>query len=226
MKRLLISLVIICALLSSSDARRRWVPPPAASGGFLVNQNFEGPGYDNAEAPATSGTIDPDYTGLVLRGSQSCHVSTTNGSYVEWTFTGQTDVWAYCEFQTSSRPTNDGGDIIFQLRDGSSAVAALGYNADDQFKLYANGGFSATSATATANGIHWYCKLHFVSVGTCEVYLSQSAVFTTVDGSGNVYLTKTGAAGTATKLRITNATAGNIVFDHALAQVSEIGDNP
>jgi hypothetical protein len=197
--------------------------------GYLVNQNFEGSGYDNGETWTPTGTVDPDYTGLILRGSQSLRVS-TDGFTDSPTFAAQSECWVFFEFQSAARPSaGDNGRIAFVFNSVPATLCALEYNGDGEFKLHANGGSSAASATSTANGTHWYGWLHWLSGGTCEAFVSTA---TTRPGTGDdgvsnqVYLSRTGASGNAVQIRLSSGAGGDITFDHALVSTAAIGNNP
>jgi hypothetical protein len=204
---------------------------PTATPGYLVNQNFEGTGYDNGETWTTNGqTVDPDYTGLVLLGSQSLEVSwhLANWSEVHTTYAGQTDVWAFCMFQVPSgdRPSAGVADQSFAISNSSGTIlAAMTFNNAGTIALNANGADSSASATASNDSTTWRVWLHYVSGGTCELFMSTTTTRPSSDGSGNVYLTKTGAADTATRISCQNGNGG-FVFDHVLVSVSSIGSNP
>lgn len=81
-------------------------PGGGASPTYLINQNFEGTGYDNSESwTETAGSPDEDYTGVVLRGSQSLRLDNsgsttpvTNCPYLDTTATGGED-WIFFRVQ-------------------------------------------------------------------------------------------------------------------------------
>jgi hypothetical protein len=99
------------------------------------------------------------------------------------------------------------------------------FNNAGTIALNANGADSSASATASNDSTTWRVWLHYVSGGTCELFMSTTTTRPSSDGSGNVYLTKTGAADTATRISCQNGNGG-FVFDHVLVSVSSIGSNP
>lgn len=97
------------------------------SGGveYLINQNFEGTGYDNGETWTTDyGTPNPDYTTTVLRGSQSLYLSEA-GIYSP-SFTSSGTIYGHFLFRKSANPgtaqiiiadPNNGYFFIYMLTD-------------------------------------------------------------------------------------------------------------
>jgi hypothetical protein len=136
MKHLLTTLLLSCALSVlavtptglglSNLATVAAATPPASGSSFLINQGFEGTGYDNGETwtGAGTGTVDADETTTVIAGSQSLHitlVSQTGSTYA--VFTGQGSV--FVKFRLRVASTNGGTQTIATLRNGTTVLASL-----------------------------------------------------------------------------------------------------
>jgi len=196
---------------------------------YLVNQNFEGTGYDNGESWAETGTPDEDHTGTVLVGSQSCLVEANEVTYT--TYAGQTTVYAYCRLKRNAQ-SSSANTTIFAIRNSSNTtIAALRFNYSNpntEFKLYANGGDSTASSTTQGgdNSTVWHVWLTYVSGGTCELAMSTTGTKPSVDGSGAVFLTRTGSSDTAERISLLNGSSGSVIYDKVLVSASPIGNNP
>ncbi len=196
----------------------------AAGGGsptYLINQNFEGTGYDNGETWTETGTPNEDFTVAILKGSQSYNAVGAN--YAQISFTGQTDIWFHCrtryqQFGTSSN--------IQVTNTAETPLVAININVSGAVKIDANGGLSSASASTASLNTTYYLWLHFVSGGTCELFMSTTSTRPTVDGSGEFVLTKTGASDTATKILLYAGSSGDIIVDNVLISASSIGNNP
>lgn len=201
----------------------------AAGPTYLINQNFEGTGYDNGETWTEAGTVNEDYTTTVLKGAQSLFMATadTNSSSYS-SFTGQSTVYAHCRLEV----TNSQGWTrrCFTIADSAgNALAGVIFDnpsaGANDVKIWANAA-TTTSATRLAYSTVYYVWLAFVSSGTCELAISASSTKPSSDSGGNVYVTRTGAAGTAARIYVENAQNDSVIFDNVLVSTSVIGDNP
>jgi hypothetical protein len=149
MKLLLLS--IACLYLGTAHAVAGFILNPyrfATSGSaFLLEQNFEGTGYDNAETwtESATGTVDEDNTGTVIAGSQSLRVNIsgqTGSTYAS--FTATNDV--YCKFRFRVASTNGGNQVIATIRDGATVLGTLTLaGASRVLRALAMGGSNGTS---------------------------------------------------------------------------------
>jgi hypothetical protein len=202
----------------------------AAAGGpsYLLSENFEGAGYENA-AWSESGTVDEDYTTTILAGSHSLGV--TNGGSATYTFPGATadEVWGYCLY----RPHTAAGDPNFiNLFDASDNVLAwIWLNADGTVTV-TDDGFHLDSTTATMTpgttySVWWRYKKGTGADGELQVWFNTSA---THPGSGANDALVTNANGTAqvNKVRFldSTATAGVAVFDTVRVDDAQILSSP
>lgn len=202
------------------------VPPePVVPASFLIEQTFEGTGFDNGETWATSGTHNEDSNAVSMEGSQVLELS-GNSSYAQTDYTGQTTVYAFCYIRYSSDPAST--QTAFNIADSSgTSLASLRIGVGGIVRIAAAGSDSSNSATTLTFGATYYVWLKFVSGGTCELAVSPTTTKPSTDGSGLVFLTKTGASATAARVRcIRGNTGGNWYFDRVLVSTTAIGDNP
>ena len=152
MKLLLLS--ISCLYLGTAHAVAGFILNPyrfaTAGSSYIINQNFEGTGYDNGETwtEAGTGTVDEDHTGTVIVGSQSLRVNIsaqTGSTYAS--FAAQSSLFVKFRFQVASTSSNP---TIVTIRNGTTILASLilvGVNRT----LRVNGGGSNGSASGTIN---------------------------------------------------------------------------
>jgi hypothetical protein len=209
---------------------------PAAGGGgasYLVDQDFEGAGYDNSETwtEGGTGTLDEDYTGTVLDGAQSFRQATvTQNGTVYVSFAAQDEVWVYFLLRPVSVP---GNTTIVTVQSGATEVANI---------IQLNSGllrFQIPSPLTTVTTVG------ALSVGTTyHVWANYSkntaggklSIGFSTDGtrptSGNNYAATTGHARTAqiSRFYIGDPVSGNVtrenIFDKIRIDDAQIGDNP
>jgi len=196
---------------------------------YLVNQGFEGAGYDNGET-WTEAVGDPDEnfssTGLGMVGDQVLQLATTINERSQTDFTAQSDMWAFCLFRVDTDQSGATPQFIFYFTDNAGAnFAGMRVEGDRQVYLYANGSDSSASATTLSIDTTYYVWLHYVSGGTCTLHMSTSSTRPSSDGSGNVYLEKTAASVNLSRINC-RTTDGTLLFDHVLVDDAEIGNNP
>lgn len=203
----------------------------------LVNQNFEGTsngGYDNGESWSPLGATNPDYTGVMLRGSQSMRVQ---HGWSRTSFSTQANVWAFYEFQIAAYPSSE--NIAGIIIDTGTVGVWVSMDSTGHVKINDNGGgsgppvsSSSASSVALALNTHYYCWMNVVSGGTNTLYISTSPVRTGIAD---------GVAGAIVKTVVNSNTSGgynlvylyqfnnagtDITYDHVLVSVNSIGDNP
>lgn len=234
-------LLLIAALLSAGNR----VVNRTGGGGpgptYLINQNFETPttGYDNGPETWTNngGTINPANTSSPLVGGQSCTLDSAWNEIVSPSFAGQTDVWLYLRVKPTTGDgftgTGGGGNTLAHIKAADDTVlAALSVKnavADaKEIYLRTEGTDSTVSATTIpgASSDEYHIWIHYVSGDTCSLHMSTTGVKPSSDGSGVMYLTKSGAANTATKVSINTISGAHLKIDRILVSASAIGDNP
>jgi len=199
---------------------------------YLVNQRFEGAGYDNGETWTTSvGTPDPDYTTTVLDGSQSLFLNLATGTpaRIRLDFLNQDTVYFYCLFR-----------LVGSAPGGNRDIVAFGPNgsADQDLRIVVTSagrlsthitGVSPADALSFGTTYHLWARY---SKGTGSDAVVEVAYSTdgTKPTSGTKYATATNLAHTAQAGRVWlgfNATGNyDVIFDKVLVAATEIGSNP
>lgn len=232
-KQLLLGFVIFAALIGAGNR----VVNRGSAPTYLINQNFEGTGYDNGETWSESGTVDKDNTTNPIVGSQSLYLGAANFSSVTSpSFTGQTTVSLFFKLRPVASNGLSGVSTDFTLlailNSSNEVLAGLSWNQDGGsgegiIKLETNGTLSSASSQRITLDVVWNVWIDYVEGGTCVLAASTGTTKPTSDGSGNIYLTKTGGTGTATKVYLSNGGgSGGGRFDKVLVSASVIGDNP
>lgn len=126
MKRLT-AILISVAMLTQGIADTVIVVGQPAGVSYLVNQNFEGTGYDNSETwTATNSVVDPDYatSPAPLGGSQSLRIQSANtarpNTRVE--FTANANV--YVRFRINWTTFTGGNGTLMTIRTSADAILA------------------------------------------------------------------------------------------------------
>jgi len=238
-------LIIYLALLTVSVAVAQRFPPgalvsskaPAAGGGGsnppsspIVNQNFEGSGYDNSESWSTLfGTPDPDYTGVVLLGSQSLRLIAGDFANVGVQYTlavAQSDIYGFAYFQLQ---TNRSGALV-RFENSSFATVFEIAVSGTALTVAAGGAASSGGATTLSTGTTYYMWWRYTkgtgSDAVGQVWLSTT---TTKPGSTEVAVSN-GTSTTDVKYfdLLFSAAGGNgaVVFDHVYLDDAAILSNP
>jgi hypothetical protein len=190
MKTLSILLQILGVLwLSAGWAAAGIIINPYAFGvaepAWMIKQGFEGTGYDNGETwtGVGSGTVDPDYTGVVLVGSQSLRLVTAGQTAnTRNEFGGQSTL--FCRWQMRLVSVSTGNQVLATIRVTAGVRATL---------TIASGKLRVTSSGGTAND-----SVNNVPTGT-DIWLW----FEYEAGTGSNAITRAGWSTTATKPSLT-----------------------
>jgi len=172
MKRL--TLIIIGVLLCTplySDMNTYIAGVPVSGGGctedcgdYLICQNFEGTGYDNSEAWSTSGTVNPDYTAVALRGSQSCQITTTGYISPTDAFTGQSTLYMHWLYRKASNPGSE--QTLFAIRDSGGYVVLGHLQTDGTIKLTVGNATPAYTSEQLSNDTTYHIWVAYTAGAT------------------------------------------------------------
>jgi len=203
---------------------------------YLINQNFEGTGYDNSETWTTSvGTPEPDYTGVVLLGSQSLR-STVNGEAerARADFTGADTLYGYLLFRREG--INPVGDrLFFELTINGSTTRALTLSVTSTGQLKVgdlSGSHTGTTVSTMSTGTTYHIWWSYTkgtgsnAAGTCAFSTDG-----TKPTSGNNFEDFTTGTSTVQGGRVwlgytsTNSNA-DFIYDKVLIDDVDIGSNP
>ncbi len=229
------SLALLPAQFVQHRRKAFQVAPPS---GYLINEDFEGTGYDNSNENGwveVSGDTLENYTTNVAKGSQSLALAISGGAAGEVyaTFASGTTMYAFARVYLVAHNSIQGMAIV-SLRNSTTTMVGFGVDGTEglsttQVKIFADGAYSSASATRLSLGTWYYVWIKFVSGGECYVAVSSTSTRPTVDGSGNVYLTKTAASGSVDRIRLSHQgtiVSGQTVLDNVLVSTTEIGNNP
>ena len=233
----LVLLSIACFYFGTAHAVAGFILNPyrfaTAGSYFLVNQNFEGAGYDNGETwtESATGTVDEDHTGTVIAGSQSLQVNLaaqTGSTYAS--FTAINDV--YCKFRFRVASTNNGNQVVATIRSGTTVLATYTMaGASRVLRATAAGGANGTSSDAVPVDTDLYVWIEY-QAGPGTLSVARIGWVAVADYTGKPSLASTGAktgvststsapAGTnADRLYLGNTGSGTMECFYDAVQVS------
>ncbi len=193
---------------------------------FLVDENCEGTG--TPANWADTGTVDWDYTANIINGAQSVHISVPSSFSRYSSFTGQTTAYLKARLRVIATDTSGSFHECIIFRDSGNALLTncrivRSSGSSSNVRVGTATGQSASSSTVLTANTNYYVWLTHISSGTCELAMSASNVKPSVDGSGDVFVTTTTNAGTATKCEIAAlGTSSDYVFDDIQVSASPI----
>ena len=143
---------------------------PAVS--YLIQQDFEGTGYDNSETwtPEGTGTADPDSVSPALVGSQSLKL-TESATYINVTsptFASKSEVWSYFQMQVG---TVANGRRFLNFYSDSTLIARVRMNAFSGIDVVSGTGEASTGVTFST-GVTYHVWFHWKSGDTVDVGFS------------------------------------------------------
>jgi hypothetical protein len=192
----------------------------ASGSEFFLAEGFDGPGY---ETPGWEeiGTPNPDYTNLVLEGSESLHCSGPQN--IRRPFKSDRDFHFYFQAQWN---TYDTYNAVLVWEDASGSISACVY-ADFDRLLLVHGQASALGTTRIEEGTAYHLWVDWAlgtgSNGTMQLFISTNG---TKPLTAEAMVTNgTGLA--VDRLYVGPSGAGpDMVFDRLLASTQPIGSNP
>lgn len=192
----------------------------AAGATYLVNQNFEGTGYDNGETwseyVGSGATVNEDYatSPAPLAGAQSLYVvggSDAGETYTSFSSSGTIHVRMMIRFTAQTTSTHV---VYLYNADGSDWLAVVQASSGHNLVLY-SGGQEAYGATSISTSSTYYLWVDYTpgtgSNSTCSVYISTSS-------------TKPGTPELATSGGNETATAGRLKFSSSSSGLAYIVD--
>jgi len=207
-------------------------------GSYLVNQTFETPttGYDHGETWTQSGgaTITPDYSGLVLQGTQSLRFVYTGSGAVAQTqtsFAAQDEIWVYFMVRFPNLTDHNPAYLGWLEIPGTTIAMTL----NNTFTVSISGGVTSTTvATMTSNTTYHVWAHYRKGSGTDQV---QDIAFSTTGIkplSGNNFAQSINGNRTTQITKLTLAWDGEgaafptreYIFDKIRVANTCIGDNP
>ena len=199
-----------------------------ANPSFTFSENFDSPGYSNSWTEAGS-TIDADYTGDVLQGTQSVRlVAAVTAPRV---FAGVTsEITKHGYFQVKINSMAAATNVIYSLRATGTIMFSVSILSDGKLRIQHNGATADTVDALTA-GVKYHIWIGYTagsgSNGTAYVAFSTDGVRPM---SGNKTASISNGTGTSNINRVYCGTTTNstydIIIDRVLLAQSDIYDNP
>lgn len=201
---------------------------------YLINQNFEGTGYDNSESwTENAGTPDEDYatSPAPLVGSQSCQLNDggVDETITSPTFTALAEAWFY--FVMTPDTLGASMSTYAQFRDASTSFVSAQYDAEGNWRISMSGGNSSATVDGMTADTVYEVLVHYVAgsganaVGSVEFVPLGGGTF---DGAGNNFTQFTSGTATAStdRVRLTSTDAASMIVDRVLVDNVAIGNNP
>lgn len=196
-----------------------------AAASYLMNETFESGTAPSGWTAADSRHVyNTSTSGLGMDGTYCLAMSSASGSTetVSADVAGQTEIWAYFKFRTTSYVN---GTTPAILRDGSGNRALQLYCPGGGTRLYVGGGSFNSFGASLANDTTYHCWMHWKSDGTGDAGFSTDGV---KPSGGSLYCTITGGSGVSSAVRIAHiadSTGGTNYWDTVKLSASPIGDN-
>jgi len=232
---LLIILTILLHLPRLACAITIVVGQPAAVAGpsYLLTENFEGSEYDNSWTEAGTGTIDGDYTGTVLQGSQSLRIAASaQSAYLTHTLGASHDiVEVYFLYRPTTLPGSTRTVITLQTSADVTVLQAMQRSTGSWTVRPTSGASGANSVTAMSTGTtyHVWCRYE-KGTGANAVGTVGYSTDGTRPTSGNSFVSVTtgDATGQVNKIRIATSSSETweFVLDRLLMDDATIGNSP
>jgi len=199
---------------------------PLSAQTYLLNEGFEGAGYENSGWSAFS-TVDPDYTTTALAGSQSLRCSGTSSYIMRSLAPGNS---FYCYFQIrwlSFAPYK----FVVDWLDASSSSISRVITDDFPHKLgIVHGNVSASGSTALSANTTYHVWVEWTrstgSDGTMKLFVSTTGI---KPASPEANITTGNGTGTIAKFDIgpfDAAATTDVIYDRMLIDDEPIGSNP
>ena len=199
---------------------------------YLVQQGFEGTGYDNDETWVSTGTgtVDPDYAANPLVGSQSLQLVTSaqpGAAYIE--FDARSDSFGFFRYRLDS----GSAATVASFRNGSTAVAVMSV-VGGKLRVLAAGGSNNDSAGnfPTETDVYvWFeyeagSGLDAVARAGWSEYGTKPSL--TAGGAASAVSNDGTGLGTFTRfyLGTTGSGTSSVVYDHVRMLGTAIGNSP
>lgn len=214
--------------------RRKAFRSSTPSATYLINQNFEGTGYDNSETWTTStGSPNADYTTTALLGSQSLLANTaTTAARARADFTNNDNLWGYFLFRRVGGSNPAGDRLLLEIAQNGGSTRAFAISVTSTGALKVDAGTTATTTDVTAVDTTYHIWWRYAK-GSGSNAIGEVAFSTngTEPTSGNAFKNVTNGTYTGQGGRIylgytsTNANS-DFVYDKVLVDDADIGSNP
>jgi len=151
-------------------------PKPLSAQSYLLNEGFEGAGYENSSWSAFS-TIDPDYTATPLAGSQSLRCSGTSSFIMRPLVPGNS---FYCYFQIRWLSYAPFKFVMDWLDGSSSSISRVVTDGFPNRLSVVHGSVSASGTTLLSANTTYHVWVEWTrstgSDGTMKLFISTSGI--------------------------------------------------
>lgn len=182
---------------------------------YLINQNFEGTGYDNGETWTETGTVYADYTTSPLRGSQSLSLSTADYANTRVDFTAQNSIYFHFLFSISADTTSQ----FFEIMNTGTSFVSVKYIAGGFLRI------GGTSQNATVSGVAINTPYHvwgrYTNDGTLDIRYNTTTDYDTATAASTTTNSDTAQAN---RVRFISDTTANKKIDQFIVSPTAIGD--
>ena len=207
----------------------------SASPRYLLEENFEAdPGYDTAGwTSGGTGTINPDYTTIVLRGTQSLYLNAPGGATTTWalspSFTETSDIWIHFRFRQQTY-WHDDYPVMVSLIYDSTEVASLQEDllgTDPRFVIK-HGTVSSYGAIGKAIATLYHIWIHYIAGtganGTMSLYVDTDGTRPVGKDCTDITTGSSTNGLTSIRFRAISGYDAAIIVDQVLISSSEIID--
>jgi hypothetical protein len=215
-------------MVSSTLQHRRKAFRSGGGSSFLLEEGFEGTGFENTWTTAGTGTVDPDEATTVIAGSQSLHINLitpgqTGSAYADFAAQGS----VFVKFRLRVVSTNGGTQTIATIRNGTTLLASLILaGASRVMRANAAGGSNNTSTDALPVDTDLYVWFEYVK-GTgadaiCRVGWATTDTKPTFVAAGGKTGISANGSGTsdASRFYLGNTSSGIVEFFADTVQVA------
>jgi len=195
---------------------------PPAGGTNLLEENLEGPGYDNSNANGwvEDGNPNEAYSSLALAGSYSFN-SVQDGSRAHAHFVSSTELWWYCLVRYNS--INDGSG--FAPWGDTAGNMYTDFNVGSGRIKVHQGSSSANTTDGMVINTTYHLWMHWKNDGTNSVEFSTDGI---KFGSGTKYAAVSGGDGNTNvdTIYIGLARQMDVIIDKVRVSATDPGNNP
>lgn len=202
---------------------------------WLLQETFEGTGYDNPQGVTFSetGTVDENETGVVLDGSQSASITyttATGGITTVPALTAVDSIYSYFLFRMTAMPTTI--TSIYLIQTGATVIGQIYVLADGRMGARQGTGTAAyTVNTVSINTTYHVWFRYSKGTGSNGIATVGFSTDGTKPTSGNGFAqctngNKTDQANTCKLYGNKDGTGGVNYYDKWYVSDSEIGSNP
>jgi hypothetical protein len=195
----------------------------AAAPTYLLEENFNGIGYENTWVEsAAGGTVDEDYTTTILEGTHSLNMVESTAAvtaYSDHASNGTT--YYFFKIRFNVLPT--GSYFLFRGRTGATSRVGIFMTSSGTLGCWSTG--TTYTVDAVTTGVTYDIWVDYVPSGTCSVGFAASGGAKPT--SGNKYATQAAAfSDNVDRFMLEANNSADIIVDRVLVDDAVIGQAP